>query len=188
MYHECKDDEKISYLDFISLYPSVQKSGKYPVDHPKIITSNFEDISSYFGIIKCQILPPQDLWLPVLPIHSNGKLVFPLCRTCATEQNKEKCKHSIPQRAIEGTWVSLEINKAIEMGYKILYIYEVYHWNKWSQYNIEGGEKDLFVDYVNQAVKEKVEASGFPESCVTDKEKDIYIDDFFKAEGNFKTF
>ena len=46
------------YIDFTSLYPSVQKFEKYPIGHPIKITDNFNtDISQYFGVIKCKILP-----------------------------------------------------------------------------------------------------------------------------------
>ena len=36
---------------------------------------------------------------------------------------KVKCEHLNHERALEGTWVTLEINKAVEVGYKILEIY-----------------------------------------------------------------
>ncbi|CAG2242132.1 unnamed protein product [Mytilus edulis] len=58
------------------LYPSVNKYGKYPVGHPVIITSDFEDISNYFGVAKVKVLPNRHLFHPVLPYVSNGKLKF----------------------------------------------------------------------------------------------------------------
>jgi len=55
----------------------------------------------------------------VLPHHINKKLVFTLCRTCAEFKSKDRCDHNDEQRAVTGLWVSLEIKKAIEKGYKI---------------------------------------------------------------------
>jgi len=182
-------DEEISYLDFISLYPSVQKYGIYPIGHPEIKTSNFETINNYFGIVMVKILPPTKLLIPVLPVKCNGKLMFPLCRTCAEELNDHTlCSHNENQRCLTGTWVSEEVKKAVEMGYKVIQIYEVYHWSKSLQYDKSCGDdikEHLFVGYVNQAVKEKTEASGFPDNCVTAQDEDQYIEDFYQSEGKF---
>ena len=115
LYHNCKKGEKIFYYDFCSLYPDVMKNGLYPLGHPKIISENFDYSKSYFGVIKCTILPPAELYIPVLPLNINKKLMFTLCSKCALEQNKQTtCNHSSKDRALEGTWVSLEIDKAIE--------------------------------------------------------------------------
>ncbi len=58
LYHKCSGNEKIKYNDFTSLYPYVQKYCRYPIGQPKVITENFDDISNYFGMVKCVILPP----------------------------------------------------------------------------------------------------------------------------------
>jgi hypothetical protein len=100
------------------LYPACQKYGKYPIKHPEIITENFGDVNDYFGIIKCTILPPQKLHIPVLPTKINGKLVFTLCNKCACE-TLERCTHSERERAITYTWCTPEIQKALEKGYSI---------------------------------------------------------------------
>ena len=65
LYHKCEAGEKIKYYDFTSLYPFVQKYCRYPVGHPIIITENFGNVLDYFGIIKCKILPPKRLYIPV---------------------------------------------------------------------------------------------------------------------------
>ena len=61
LYYKAETDEKIKYLDFTSLYPTVNKYDHYPVGNPKIITSEFLDLSSYFGIAKVTVLPPEKL-------------------------------------------------------------------------------------------------------------------------------
>ena len=39
-----------------------------------------QTIGEYFGLAKCTILPPTELYHPVLRYHEQGKLTFPLCR------------------------------------------------------------------------------------------------------------
>ena len=80
--------EKIKYVDITSLYSWVNKTQQYPVGHPFIVITNPEnqDIHAYFGKAKVDILPPHDLYHPVLPFRHGGKLTFPLCRTCMKEE------------------------------------------------------------------------------------------------------
>lgn len=64
LYHKVGEGEKIHYLDFCSLYPSVNKYCKYPCKHPRIITKNFDSIEKYFGIAKIEVLPPEICTFP----------------------------------------------------------------------------------------------------------------------------
>ena len=126
LYHECQQDEKIRYSDFTSLYPHVNRCKALPIGHPRIITENFdEDISNYFELIKCTVLPPRGLFHPVLPYRTQGKLMFALCKTCADTCNQTPCTHTDHERAIQGTWCSVELVKALEKGYRILQMHEV---------------------------------------------------------------
>lgn len=134
LYHRCEPGEVMRYLDFKSLYPYIQKYGIFPTGHPEIITENFNDISEYFGLVKCTILPPQNLYHPVLPCRIRNKLFFPLCLTCALEMTYT-CNHDIKQRALTGTWVTLEVNEAIKEGYKVLKIHEVWNYKDSMQYD-----------------------------------------------------
>lgn len=79
----------------------------------------------YEGLIKCKVLPPQNLLHPVLPHRCNNKLVFPLCATCAENCQQDQCQHSDAERALDGAWVSLELKKALELGYRLLEVHEV---------------------------------------------------------------
>ena len=97
------------------------------VGHPRIITKNFDDISTYFGLVKCTVLPPRGLFHPVLPYHTQGKLMFPLCKACADTCNQTPCTHTDSKRAMQGTWCSIELEKALEKGYQILKLHEVWH-------------------------------------------------------------
>ncbi len=174
---EMGPDEKGYYLDFTSLYPFINKTCEYPVGHPKILTATDikEDISEYFGLIKATVLPPQDLKIPVLPYKSKGKLLFPLCRTCADDLNTQiPCHHDEDQRNFEGTWCTTELVKARELGYRVI-AHEVWHFKERST--------DLFSGYINTFLKLKQEASGWPEDCETEEEMKTYVEDFEKHEN-----
>jgi hypothetical protein len=182
LYYCIKGNEIIKYIDITSLYPFVQKYCIYPVGHPEIITENFKNVSEYFGFIKCRILPPRKLYIPVLPLKINNKLVFTLCLKCA-ELKLEECQHNDKERCLEGTWVSLEIQEAIKMGYQVEKIYEVWHWKETSVYDKETKTGGLFTDYINLFLKGKQEASNFPSNVKNNDEKEQYIDDYLKYEG-----
>ena len=78
LYADTEEDEEIRYLDFTSLYPFVNKNCGYPIGHSRIITKpSSTDISSYFGLVSCTILPLAELYHPVLPYRTGGKLTFP---------------------------------------------------------------------------------------------------------------
>lgn len=158
------------------------KYGMFPIGHPSYITENFGPIESYYGLVKCVVLPPRKLYVPVLPANFNGKLVFSLCRTCAEGQIRV-CVHSESERTITGTWCTPEIHMAINKGYKIVEIHEVWHYSKREQYNSETKTGGLFTDYINAALKTKQEASGFPADVVTNEQKQTYIKDYYTHEG-----
>ncbi len=180
----CRPWEKIHYYDFCSLYPAVQKQGIYPKGHAKIITENFDYNMEYFGLIKCKVIPPRNLHIPILPVKINGKLLFPLCQKCAEEKNMEtKCSHTDEERSIEGTWVSLELYKALEKGYKLKEYYSIHHYEEYYKYDPITKTGGLFTDYVNAILKEKVHASGFPDNCITDEQKDAFIQSYYDREG-----
>lgn len=137
LHYQAKEDETIQYYDFTSLYPWTNKYCRYPVGHP---TNNFQDMAHYFGLAKIKILPPRKLYHFVLPYNSNGKLKFPLCRTCADSENQTDCTCSVDERAITGTWCTPELQMAMSKGYTILKIYEIYHFAETSTYDLETGE------------------------------------------------
>ena len=70
--------EKIHYVDFTSLYPSMQKDFKYPVGQE----CEGVDFNQLVGLVKCHILLPKHLYFPVLPLKINNKLLFVLLFVC----------------------------------------------------------------------------------------------------------
>lgn len=171
LHYKTNKDEMVQYYDFTSRYPWTNKYCRYSVGHPTIITDDFKDISSYFGLVKIKVLPPQRLYHPVLPYRSQGKLKFPLCRTCVDAENQNACSCSVEEKAFTGTWCTPEIQMAVSKGYRILKIYEVYHFEQSSMYDQTTGEGGLFAKYVNTFLKIKQEVSVFPSECVSDESK-----------------
>ena len=149
-----------------------------------MITENFSgELDDYSGLIKCRVLPPTDLHIPVLPYRSNGKLMFPLCHSCADDLSQTPCTHTDNERAWDGTFVTHELRKARERGYRVLRVYEVWHWKSWATYdpNIKMG--GLFTDYTKTFLKIKQESSGWPQNCDSEESKDAYIQDYWQQEG-----
>ena len=167
----------------ISLYPCANLECDYPIGHPEFIDQpGTTDISRYNGLVKCKILPPCELYHPVLPYRYDSKLLFPLCKTCTQQEIKqqptnnkrsEKCPHSTEERTLTGTWTTLELQKAIEKGYIITYIYEIWHFKERSN--------QLFQTYIKTFLKIKQEASGWPSECDTDGKKRNYLEEYKKT-------
>ncbi|XP_054287996.1 uncharacterized protein LOC129003726 [Macrosteles quadrilineatus] len=180
-YHKCAEGETIQYVDVCSLYPYVCKYGKYPVGHPTIYVGDKECRERGMevdGLLKCKVLPPCDLYHPVLPAKMNDKLMFVLCRTCGEMMYQGECNHDSDNRALVGTWTMDEIRKAVEKGYIVLNMYELWEYQVATYEN--GG---LFTDFINKFLKMKQEASGYPEWCKTEKDKNKYITDYLGHEG-----
>ena len=82
------------YVDFNSLYPSVNYYTEYPIGHPERKFWNqevnwtkpihmFRQLDSDQGLFKVFITPPQNTIIPVLPAKFDNRLLFPLCIRCA---------------------------------------------------------------------------------------------------------
>ena len=68
-------------------------------------------------------------------------------------------------------------------GYKILKVYEVYHFKKFAKYDQARQRKRMFESFVNLFLKGKQEASGWPKANMTEEEKIEYIDEYERVEG-----
>ena len=179
------EGEEIRYVDITSLYPWVNKNCQYPIGHPTIITQPVDQrIYSYFGLALVDILPPTGLYHPVLPVRCNQKLTFPLCRSCVEEEQEKAllqrthyCTHTDAERMLRGTWCTPEIEKAIEKGYTLIKIHEVWNFPPLQR------KTGLFADYVNTWLKIKQEASGWPSCCETLEDKRNFIINYQQKEG-----
>ena len=189
----CRDGEKVGYCDFCSLYPYSMKNNVFPQDHPIRIVNQFDAPISvvceggcrflhlcpgyhislpYFGVIKAKILPPRKLLHPVLPVRCLQRLMFPLCQTCAeNEQQDHSCTCQDSLRMLTGMWCTPEVDNALTLGYKLIKVYEILHW--------EEKTDNLFSSYINTFLRLKTEASGYP-SGVDEEE---YVKRYARREG-----
>lgn len=180
----CYVDTKLPLFSLHSLYPWVNKYGIYILGHPEVITENFKNLHSYCGLIKCRLHPPRKMYHPILPYRHDGKLLFPLCRTCAETYQQTPCHHTREERCLTGTWVSLEVQKALEKGYQLEEVHEVWDY-KTTQYDPATKKGGLFVDYINMFLKMKQEASGWPSEIKTEEQMNNYIDGYLIREGQY---
>ena len=199
LHRKFQPGEKGHYVDFCSLYPAVLKYNEYPSGHPVRILKNFKSFvfkpcgekekcgySSvhthhvglpYFGIMKVTVLPPKSLLFPVLPYRAQGKLKFPLCKTCSEKAPPtEGCSCPDSKRSWTQTYCTPELEVALNIGYRIEKIHEVLHWEKTDR---DGGEGGLFTRYINTFLRIKQEASGLPPG----RDIEGYIADYKRKEG-----
>ena len=184
-HHIDQPGETIRYQDVTSLYPWVNKYALYPVGHPTILRDiEHVNIRAFFGLCRVTIVPPRGLYHPVLPYRHGGKLVFPLCRTCVeTEMDKPllkktaTCPHDDEGRVLQGTWCTPEVVEAVEQGYRLITIHEMWHFPE-SQRRTK-----LFSHYVDTWLKIKTEASGYPRWVVSEEDKRRYRWQYAQREG-----
>lgn len=110
---------KIEYADVCSLYPYVCAHKDLPIGYPEVIYDPLkmdfrrfyvDHPDPYFGFVRARILPNDQDLIGVLPQRTDGKLKYTL---------HEK----------EGCWSIEFIKLALERGYKILKVYEIWHWS-----------------------------------------------------------
>jgi hypothetical protein len=176
---ELTENYAIGGLDIVSLYPYIMMTTDYPVGHPTEIIKN-ETVkwtqpadNPYKGLIKCFVVPPQNLLHPIIPRKIRGKLMFVLCHHCARDGERksrrmmrdpsriptmELCPHSDEERGFVTTVTHLELNAALEKKYVVTHLYAAYHWDEWT--------RELFAPYIRKWMKIKVESSGWPSSCM----------------------
>lgn len=166
---------------FQSLYPFVNKTKCFPLGHPSIITENFGALDSvqrrFKGLIKCRILPPEKLYLPVLFYKARGKLMFTLCASCSNSGLNERCPHSDRERVLNGVYTHIELEKAVSLGYKMVSVSEIWHWERWSD--------QIFADYIKCFFKVRVffffyfppyrEIKQLLRRCITECLIDAYV-------------
>lgn len=184
LYHKCQPGERIDLWDINSLYPTMLKYKKFPIGHPVIIKQpSLVNFPKYEGLVFGKVLPPRNLYLPMLPYNYDGKLAFPLCRTCLSGQNNNDCLHTDEERCLVDTWLTPELQKAVELGYQLLEIYEVWHFEETAQFDKRQNRDGLFNKFVDTFYKLKTEGSGYPRSNMTEEEKNQFIEEFEEHEG-----
>ena len=160
----------------MSLYPWVCKYFKFPVGHPTIHI-DCGDIQAMLakGLVRCTLLPPRDLYHPVLPYRCNGRLLCCLYRACAESGSEGRCCHeTVSERALTATWVVNEVRVAVQHGYTILKIHEFCE-HEVTHYDPKTGVGGYFVHYIDMFLKVKGEASGYPGWVRGPEDEDRYV-------------
>ena len=131
-------------MDVCSLYPTVNALDDYAVGYKKYVNITSEDIlnDKFIGVVKCDIKPPKDLHIPVLPDNSDGKLLFHL------------------NDMYEKTWASPELKLALQKGYEITKIHSAVAYKRYN---------GLMKEYVGNFIKMKIENSGAKNQQECDK-------------------
>ena len=153
---EIKEGKFGKYIDIQSLYPSVQYFDTMPTGKPKWdIEPKYDNIHEYlensYGYIECDIIPPSNLHIPLLPEKKDGKLLFDL-----TPKYKS-------------VYTSIELQKALDVGYKITKIYRALDFEETS---------DLFKEYIQTFLKIKTESSGYSGHNIEE-----YVEEYYNKCG-----
>lgn len=171
------------------------KYGEFPVYYPQVLARETfaaeaewtkPEQNKYKGLIYCRVRAPEQLRRPLLPYRTpDGRLVFPLCRRCADERNQlQDCTHdSDRDRTWAEAFTHFELNKALSLGYVVTEVYEVHHWRHWAHQGGIGIDAPLFAGYINAFIKMKLEASGWPEQCKTEEEKQRFLEQCRLQDG-----
>ena len=176
---EDPENERISYLDINSLYPYVMSKIDFPLGHPEIRRGNHSCRNllsklrstnvDFIGVCQVRVLPPDNLFVPCFAHKMDGKLSFCLCRTCASngQMQRIRCSHNEGERSWIDVYTSIDIARALLIGYKILEYKKIWHYH--------GGGSKVFLDFILNIIKRKIECSGFPLSCNSDQSKEDYV-------------
>jgi DNA polymerase type B, organellar and viral len=169
------DTMQIYYLDCVSLYPTVALKfplpwGKYQIifgDALKDEDITFENGSYFYksqlmhGLGHVTVVPPTNLFLPVLLTTINNHSVATLCYQCAKSKSLGKCSHDDRQRSFSDTYIIPELNLARRLNYKIKF-HEIYFYPNASHY---------LKKFIQLLAFEKIRFSGFPHQMTEGKEQ-----------------
>lgn len=167
-------DDEIHYYDVTSLYPSVYAHFVLPVGNPAFIIGYDADISRlnaahpdrYFGYVRIKIRPPNTDRIGLLP-----------------QRDKQTQRLTFPVHPMEGCWFTEEVYLAVENGYVIEQLYEVYHWA-----GVQRSDQYLR-GYVGFFLQMKQESEGWKKlgaSCddPTPEEQERIADQLYVLNGN----
>jgi len=161
----CKEDEKIQYIDVVSLYPWVCATQKMCTGVPTIYFGDAVDMARmhpdhtdrYFGYAHVRVKGCEEDYFGGVPRkdYESGRLVF------------DNSEYSV-------TCFIDELFERMEHGAQVLEVYEVWHWN---EYNAVDGP---MAGYVSYFLRDKMECSGWKALCgrepETDAEKNAICD------------
>lgn len=96
------------------------------------------------GFMKCWILSYSSMFLN--------------CRSCGLNFIQEKCTHIQDETALTSTWVIAEVIKAVEKGYEIQEVYEIW---KYNTVQMSIGQEGFFPNKMKKCMQIKQQLSGW---------------------------
>lgn len=103
------------------------------------------------GLVQVDILAPDSMFLPFLPVVADERLKFALCKKCLEDHATSLCQHSDSERALRGVWTTPEIEYAISIGYVVQKIWEA---------NVYEDVAPIFRDFYNRLARMKLESEA----------------------------
>ncbi|KAL7844945.1 hypothetical protein SRHO_G00234850 [Serrasalmus rhombeus] len=88
---------------------------------------------------------------------------------------RKYCNHKDEERALTGSWCSVVVMKALEKGYRVMKVFEIWHFPNQAD--------ELFADYIKMFLKTKQESSGYPSWLVDESSKKEYVQKYEENEG-----
>lgn len=142
---------RMQVSDFVSQYPMVLIGESYhpltgekrkwdmPTGVPRIVyrPQSYVFDRNILGIIKCRVLAPGQMYAPFLGFkvpsaisdaEGQFETLYGLCRQCMISRSWERCQHSDDDRSFIGTWTLGEIYFAMDHGYQVLDVIEVWEY------------------------------------------------------------
>jgi len=188
-------NERFLYSDLQGLYSQAAIEYEFPIGpyetivgidiHSKITFNEeegfhyYEDKKLVCGSAFIKIRAPEGLKRPFLQYRVNDQFNFlALCKECCITKSK-KCGHS-KTNFFESTWMLSDINKAVQLGYKILAWYEIHYFPQTAP---------ILKEYSKILYSEKIKNSGFPTNVITLDDKIKYcntINNKMNLSDNFR--
>ena len=144
--------------------------------HNQRVSWNCSADNPHKGLLKCVVEPPAKIDIPVLPMKFDERLLFPLCRRCAVrhplglKRENYECHHTAKERSWVATLTHIELNAGLDRGYKVTFLIRTLDYTSWSA--------NIFKPYVEQFIRLKVHASGWPSNVETEQQKADFIDEY----------
>ena len=168
-YARSTDTTVVQHHDVTSMYPYICANKMLPFGFPKIFygsTCKHERLQrgDYFGYVRCLVIPPSNCVLGLLPSIVNNKLQFDL-------------------RPKLGVWFTEELYLAMEKGYVVDEIYEVFHFDE------NNRSTDYFRGYMSFFLRLKQEAEGWVKAGASsenpsDEEKEKVRQELYIQNGH----
>lgn len=139
----------------------------------------------FLGLIYGRFLAPPTIRYAVLPYRTRETkhLVFAICAACAEEKNvSRRCRHAEHERSFVASFTHFELNLALARGYKVMDVYEVWHWPE-GQWVSDAQNNGLFSDYMSEFLRMKIESSGWPDTVTDEALRAEYVEKCFRDNG-----